>query len=151
MRDFLYSEVANFYGIPNIPENPELAIEVGRQLCEKLLEPLQATFGRVAVRSGYRSLTVNQKGNDGGHNCGSNESNFAGHIWDMHDSAGLKGAMACVVVPWFTDRFEQGADWRGLASGCMTTYPTASSSFSLSSAPSTLDGMRSLSERFPAS
>jgi hypothetical protein len=115
MRDFLYSEIANFYGIPNIPENPDLAIDAGRQLCEQLLEPLQATFGRVAVRSGYRSPTVNQKGNDGGHNCGSNESNFAGHIWDMRDSAGYTGAMACVVLPWFTDRFERGADWRALA------------------------------------
>ena len=28
MRDFLYSEIANFYGIPNIPEDPDLAVEV---------------------------------------------------------------------------------------------------------------------------
>lgn len=115
MRDFLYSEIANFYGIPNIPENPDLAIEVGTQLCEKLLEPLQATFGRVAVRSAYRSPAVNQKGNDENHRCGSNESNFARHIWDKRDSDGWAGAMACVVVPWFTDRFERGADWRALA------------------------------------
>ena len=115
MRDFLYSEIANFYGIPNIPENPDLAIEVGTQLCEKLLEPLQATFGRVAVRSAYRSPAVNQKGNDENHRCGSNERNFAGHIWDKLDSDGLKGAMACVVIPWFTDRFERGTHWRALA------------------------------------
>jgi len=115
MRDFLYSEIANFYGIPNIPEDPDLAIEVGKELCEKLLEPLQATFGRVAVRSAYRSPTVNQRGNEGKHSCGSNESNYAGHIWDRRDSEGHKGAMACVVVPWFTDRYERGADWRALA------------------------------------
>jgi hypothetical protein len=24
MRDFLYSEIANFYGKPNIPENPDV-------------------------------------------------------------------------------------------------------------------------------
>ena len=41
MRDFLYSEVANLYGIPNIPDDPDLAIETGRALCENLLEPLQ--------------------------------------------------------------------------------------------------------------
>jgi hypothetical protein len=46
MRDFLYSEVANFYSIPNIPEDPDLTIEVGKHLCEELLEPLQSTFGR---------------------------------------------------------------------------------------------------------
>jgi hypothetical protein len=51
MRDFLHSEIANFYGVQNIPEDPDLAIEVGKKLCQELLEPLQATFGRVAVRS----------------------------------------------------------------------------------------------------
>ena len=76
MRDFLYSEIANFYGMPNIPENTDLAVEVGKQLCQELLEPLQATFGRIAVRSAYRSPAVNQLGNEKKHNCGSNESNF---------------------------------------------------------------------------
>ncbi|MEA2806936.1 MAG: hypothetical protein QOJ17_1077, partial [Rhodospirillaceae bacterium] len=28
MRDFLYSEIANHYGVPNVPENPDLAVEV---------------------------------------------------------------------------------------------------------------------------
>ena len=42
LRDFLYSEIANFYGIPNIPDDPDLAIAAGRKLCEALLEPLQA-------------------------------------------------------------------------------------------------------------
>ena len=51
MRDFLYSEIANFYGVQNIPENPDLAIAAGTRLCEELLEPLQRTFGRVAIRS----------------------------------------------------------------------------------------------------
>ena len=115
MRDFLYSEIGNLYGIPNIPENPDLAIANGKRLCEELLEPLQATFGRVAVRSAYRSPTVNAVGNEKGHSCGSNESNHAAHIWDHPDKAGLHGAMACIVIPWFTDRYEAGADWRGLA------------------------------------
>jgi hypothetical protein len=55
MRDFLYSEISNFYGIPNIPENPDLAVEVGKRLCEELLEQLNATFGRIAIRSAYCS------------------------------------------------------------------------------------------------
>ncbi len=42
MRDFLYSEIANFYGEQNIPENPDLAIANGKRLCEKLLVPLNA-------------------------------------------------------------------------------------------------------------
>ena len=55
MRDFLYSEIANYYGKPNIPEDPDLAIAVGKHLCEELLEPLNATFGRIAVRSASRT------------------------------------------------------------------------------------------------
>ena len=115
MRDFLYSEIANFYGVPNIPDNPNLALEAGRHLCLELLEPLQATFGRIAIRSAYRSEKINALGNERGHNCGSNESNYAAHIWDKRDSDGHMGATACVVVPWFADRFETGTDWRALA------------------------------------
>lgn len=115
MREFLYSEIANFYGIPNVPENPDLAIEVGKRLCEELLEPLNATFGRVVVRSAYRSPTVNQLGNEKKLNCSSNEKNYASHIWDRLDADGCKGATACIVIPWFAGRYEQGADWRSMA------------------------------------
>lgn len=115
MRDFLYSEIANFYGQPNIPSDPGLAVAAGKGLCEELLEPLQATFGRIAIRSAYRSESINALGNEKGHNCGSNESNYAAHIWDRRDAEGRMGAMACVVVPWFTDRYEAGADWRAMA------------------------------------
>ena len=62
MREFLYSEIANFYGKQNIPDDPELARLVGRHLCEELLEPLNATFGRVAIRSSYRSVVINDLG-----------------------------------------------------------------------------------------
>ena len=47
MHDFLHSEIADFRGIPNIPDAPDLAIAAGRKLCEQLLEPLLATFGRL--------------------------------------------------------------------------------------------------------
>ena len=114
MRDFLYSEIANFYGITNIPENPPLAIAAGRRLCEELLEPLQASFGRIAIRSAYRSAQVTEFGNDRGH--GARVAWNAGyHIWDMRDRKGRMGAAACVVIPWFADRYARGADWRSLA------------------------------------
>lgn len=113
LRDFLMSEIANFYGIPNIPEHPDLAIETGSRLCEELLEPLQSKFGRIAIRSGYRSAKVTAFGNERGH--GASVKNNAGyHIWDMLDGTGHKGA-ACVVIPWFADRCAQGADWRAMA------------------------------------
>jgi hypothetical protein len=79
MRDFLYSEIAALYGVANIPDDPDLAIYVGKQLCEQLLEPLNATFGRIVLRSSYRSVAVNDLG-VGRHNCAKSESNFAGHI-----------------------------------------------------------------------
>jgi hypothetical protein len=63
MRDFLHSEIADFYGVPNIPEDPDQAIAAGRRLCEELLEPLQAAFGRLAIRSAYRAPAVNALGN----------------------------------------------------------------------------------------
>lgn len=115
MRDFLYSEIANAYGVLNAPDDPELCVAAGERLCKELLEPLNATFGRIAIRSAFRSQAVNRLGNERGHNCAVNEANFAGHIWDIRDSAGRMGATACIVIPWFADRYEMGADWRALA------------------------------------
>lgn len=121
MREFLHSEVANFHGIPNIPDDPDLAIAAGRELCGQLLEPLQSTFGKVIIRSGYRSIEVNgfcneqQRAGKKGYTCASNEANYAGHIWDRRDADGCMGATACVVIPWFADRHENGTDWRALA------------------------------------
>ncbi len=115
MRDFLYSETANMHGIQNIPDNPDMAIEVGQRLCEELLEPLNVTFGRVAVRSSFRSCELNKFCNEHGYNCAKNEANYARHIWDRVDAEGLKGATACIALPWFTDHYECGDDWRSLA------------------------------------
>ncbi len=114
LRDFLYSEIADFYGIPNIPQDPELAIAAGRRLCEELLEPLQASFGRIAVRSGYRAAEVCAFGNARGHGA-SVAWNAGYHIWDLPDRKGRRGAAACIVIPWFADRYAAGADWRALA------------------------------------
>ncbi len=98
MRDFLYSEIANLHGIPNIPDDPDLAIAAGRRLCEELLEPLNATFGRVVVRSAFRSCEINAFGNRNNLNCVRNEANYAAHIWDRRDA---NGAMAPPPVSQF--------------------------------------------------
>nr|WP_183863557.1 hypothetical protein [Rhizobium sp. BK399] len=115
LRDFLHSEIADFYRIPNIPENPDLAIEAGKRLCEDLLEPLQATFGRLHIRSGYRSPEVNQFGNRNNLNCSSNPATAADHLWDLRDFDGCMGATACVVVPWMIDNYRNEEDWQRLA------------------------------------
>ncbi|HEX6118008.1 MAG TPA: hypothetical protein VFZ03_01065 [Dongiaceae bacterium] len=113
MRDFLYSEVAGFHGIPNLPDDPDLAIAVGRALCETLLEPLQAAFGRIAIRAAFRSRRVTAAGHERGE-CGSVTDNAAYHIWDLRDAEGRAGGCATVVVPWFTDRYAATGDWKAM-------------------------------------
>jgi hypothetical protein len=115
MRDFLYSEIAAIHGMNNLPDDPDLAIAAGRGLCENLLEPLQRTFGRLAIRSAYRSPQVNAFGNAHFQSCGSNERNRARHIWDQRSDDGGMGAMTTVVVPWLVDRLTRGVTWQAMA------------------------------------
>jgi hypothetical protein len=115
LRDFLYSEIGSFHGIPNLPENPDVLIAAGMRLAVDLLDPLVETFGPIAVRSSYRSPAVNGFGNANGLKCARNEVNYAGHIWDRRDAQGRMGACACIVVPWFADQYARGRDWRDLA------------------------------------
>jgi len=120
MREMLYSEVANLHGMPNIPDYPDLAIEAGSNLCQKVLEPIYRAFGGVTVRSAYRSPSVNgfcneqQRLGKSGYSCGSNENNYAGHIWDYRLD-GFLGATATIVVPGYLDYFEKKQDFRPLA------------------------------------
>ena len=121
MRDFLFSDIAAVHGFSNLPDDPDLAIAAGKKLCEELLEPLQDAFGRLAVRSAYRSQEVNGYGSEAmragkaGYNCAANPKNYAGHIWDMRDADGCMGATACIIVPSFFDRFHGEGDWQKLA------------------------------------
>ncbi len=114
MREFLYSEIGNIHRIPNIPDDPDLAIANGRAFCETLLDPLEDTFGRVAVRSGYRSRALNTFGNENKLNCARNDNPMECHIWDWADGDDAV-AGASIVIPWFADLYEQGRDWRDLA------------------------------------
>lgn len=117
MRDFLYSEISQIENIQNIPTNPALAREVGIRLCEDILEPIQDRFGRIAIRSAYRSRLVNDKGaeNKNRYRCASSDANRARHIWDERDGDGCKGATACIVVPAFLDFYERTGNWQALA------------------------------------
>lgn len=121
MRDFLFSDIAAVHGMLNAPNDPDLAVAAGTRLCEDLLEPLQRVFGRVAIRSAYRSCEVNGFGNEmqrakkSGYNCASNEANYAHHIWDRRDVDGHMGATACIALPEFADAFQNPGDWTRLA------------------------------------
>lgn len=121
MRDFLFSDIAAVHGLLNAPDDPDLAIAAGTQLCQHLLEPLQRAFGRIAIRFAYRSSEVNnfgcemQKAGKPGYTCASNEANYAGHIWDRRDADDHMGATACIVLPEFVDAFPEPGDWVRLA------------------------------------
>lgn len=115
LRDFLHSEIASLYGMPNIPDDPDLAVAAGRALCENLLEPLWTRFGRISIRSAFRSVAVNDFGNKNDLNCGQNETNFAGHIWDRRDAEGRMGATASIVVHAFLPYYERTGHWEALA------------------------------------
>ena len=118
MRDMLYSEIANFHGVANIPDDPDLAIAAGKRLCEELLEPLHSTFGHVSIRSAFRSVEVNEYGaqrSHEGYSCGPTQWNYARHVWDRRDAQGHMGATACIVIPWFVERYDAGTAWQAMA------------------------------------
>jgi len=115
MRDFLYSEISQIEGVANIPDNPDLAIEVGKMLCSEVLEPIQDALGRISIRSAYRSAAINALGNEKKYSCASNEANYAGHIWDYLDADGCKGATACIIVNSFIPYYEETGNWQALA------------------------------------
>jgi len=121
MRDMLHSEIAQIHGLTNVPDDPDLAIAAGTKLCEELLEPIQERWGRITIRSAYRSSEVNGLGNTlqaegkAGYNCASNEKNYAAHIWDRRDLDGHMGAMACIAIPAFWDAHQNEGDWQILA------------------------------------
>jgi len=115
LRDFLYSEIAAIHALPNIPDDPDLAIAAGTALCVNLLEPLRARFGRISIRSSFRSCAVNALGNLNKLNCGRNETNYAGHIWDRRDAEGRMGATACIIVNRFVPYYERTGDWPAMA------------------------------------
>jgi hypothetical protein len=54
LRDFLFSTEAAVLGLSNLPEDNEMVIRAGKALCEKVLEPILAQFGRFAITFGYQ-------------------------------------------------------------------------------------------------
>lgn len=119
MRDFLFSETASVLGLNNVPNNKELAIEAGKGLCQNVLEPIQDAWGRIHIRSAFRSEEVNQAGNEIGASCSTNDRNYGGHIWDVEGTAAdgnkYPGATACIVIPAYLEYYEQTGDWTSLA------------------------------------
>lgn len=55
LRDFMFCTASAAHGLSNFPEHPDAVIVAGRALCERLLEPVLAQFGRFAITYGYQS------------------------------------------------------------------------------------------------
>ena len=119
MREMLYSEIANFHGIPNIPDDPELwPSRRGPASARSCSSPCTPRSGQVSIRSAFRSVAVNSYGHERvarGYACGETTWNHSRHVWDRRDAAGFMGATACIVIPWFIARHEAGTPWRALA------------------------------------
>ncbi|MBO9422371.1 hypothetical protein J7481_22865 [Labrenzia sp. R4_2] len=114
-RQFLSSEIATAFGLPNIPDDPDLAIYAGERLCELILEPLTDRFGPLIIRSGFRSARINAVGAAEGLMCASNKKNYSYHIWDHRDADGHIGAAACILIPAFNAAETDLETWQDLA------------------------------------
>jgi hypothetical protein len=101
LRDFLYSETTAITGMRNLSDDPGLAITAVQKLCEHLSNLCKPRS--VDWRSDrHTEPAVNVYGNPHFQNCGSNERNRAGDIWDQRSKYGSVGAMTSVVVPWLS-------------------------------------------------
>lgn len=93
MRDFLYSEISNFYGVPNIPENPDLAIQNGKRLCEELLNPcrLRLAASQFARHTDHQPLM----------RSGTKKGTIAGQMKVMqHPISGISRIKMGSMVQW---------------------------------------------------
>jgi hypothetical protein len=81
LRDFLFSTECAARGFTNYPEDPEMVIRAGRALCEKVLEPVLAKWGRFAILFAYQS----RQGIEYGWSQAKREANPRSsnpHMWD---------------------------------------------------------------------
>jgi len=129
LRQFLYSEIGIAYGISNMPDDPDIAIETGTVLCERILEPIVRAFGPIVVRSGFRSASLNDFGYRNRLMCSSNAKNYAYHIWDHHDADGQKGAATCIVVPGIKQRETELETRQGFANWIDDNLPYNAATF----------------------
>ena len=126
MRDFLYSEVSAAHGIPNVPDDAELAVRAGKGLCENLLEPLRSIFGHVVIRSAFRSAAVNGYCNKHKMGCSSNKASYAATFGIIAMPRGASAPRPASSspgssTPLYTRRSKTGARWPGsFTTNCRT-------------------------------
>lgn len=55
LRELLFSTECAARGLTNYPEDPDMVIRAGKALCEKVLEPVLAEWGRFFLTFGFQS------------------------------------------------------------------------------------------------
>ena len=55
LRDFLFSTECAARGLTNFPEDPDMVIRAAKAMCEKVLEPIEAQWGRCAITFAHQS------------------------------------------------------------------------------------------------
>lgn len=59
LREFLYSSRADYFGVSNKPSDmPEQVVKSAKALCEQVLEPILAKFGKFFITYGYQSRKI---------------------------------------------------------------------------------------------
>ena len=81
LREFLFSTECAALGLTNFPEDTDMVIRAGQALCEKVLEPVLAKWGRFILTFGYQS----REGIEYGMSKAKREANLRSsnpHQWD---------------------------------------------------------------------
>ena len=97
------------------PSTKKVLAETLKQRAYKEQKVVDVAKEEAEKLSGLEIKISSKTGNDNKLNCASNESNYAGHIFDYKDASGEIGATVSVVIPWFADQYEKGGDWQDLA------------------------------------
>ena len=106
LRDLLFSTEAAALGFNNFPEHPNLVIAAGRALCDTVLEPVLAHFGRFAVTFGYQSREASEAGSL--KSSSSNPRSSNPHQWDRQ-TFGTDVYARVDILPYCV---EDGLCWR---------------------------------------
>ncbi len=96
LRDFLFCSYSAANGLSNFPENPTTTIDAGRALCERVLEPVLAHFGRFAITYGYQSReSMDRELDRDDQSVGPHSS--SPHHWDRGTFAGQQYARVDIL------------------------------------------------------
>ena len=121
VRDFLYSEAADYFGMSNLPQKPDLMITTGRELCRRILEPLTATFGPLHIHTGYLADEI----------CAITDQPSDPFQWDRTEDNDGIGAGAEIFIPGLPEQLINQGAWRSIACWVSEKLPIHQAVFNL--------------------